>query len=110
MKILNTTVKVKHLVVLFVLLFALKFVAIHKHKKFNHKRFAQKEWVEKRGERPDFNRGNQHRGQRNFRHDFKDLSKIERNSIDSLKSLMVRGDHENNVEIMKQIKGIVKGN
>ena len=40
----------------------------------------------------------------------KKLSTIERNSIDSLNSLMVRGDHENNVEIMKQIKGIVKGN
>ena len=101
MKILNTAVKVKHLAVLFVLLFALKFVAIQKHRKFNHKRFAQKEWVEKKG--------NQHRYQRNFRHDFKDLSKTERNSIDSLKSLIVRGDHENNVEIMKQIRGIVKG-
>ena len=101
--ILNNTVKVKHLVVLFVLLFALKFVAINKHRKFNHKRFAQKEWVGKRDFQHKF------RGERNFKSDFKKLSNIEKASIDSLKLLMIKGNRENNVEIMKQIRGIVKG-
>ena len=102
--ILNINIKVKHLAVLFVLLFALKFVAINKHRKFNHKRFAQKEWVDKRDFQHKF------RGERNFRSDFKNLSNIEKVSIDSLKHLMIKGNHENNVEIMKQIRGIVKGN
>lgn len=107
--ILNKTIKVKHLVVLFVLIFALKFVAVKSHRNFNHKRFAQKEWVKsdiKRGNfrhdsRPEFRRGN-------FRHDIKKLSDVEKASVDSLKSLFVKGDKENNMVIFKQIRGIVK--
>lgn len=101
MKIFDKVIKVKHLVVLLVLLFALKFVAHKKHKRFNHKRFAQKEWVQKRGNyRGEFRK---HR-----RLDFSHLSKTEKASVDSLRSLMKRGDRENNMVIMKQIKGIVK--
>ena len=84
-----------------VLLFAIKFVAIQKRGHRFNKR-TQREWVGERNHRPDFRRGG------DFRHNYKDLSDIEKASIDSLKGLFIKGDRENNMIVMKQIKGIIK--
>ena len=100
--LLNITIKVKHLAVLLVLLFALKFVAIQKRGHRFHKKVAQREWVGKRDFRPDFRRGG------DFKHNYKDLSDIEKASIDSLKGMFIKGDRENNMIIMKEIRGIIK--
>ena len=100
--LLNKTIKVKHLLLIVVLLFAAKFFLVVNRPHFpRHKQMAKIEHRGERNQRPDFRRGN-------FKHDFKDLSEVEKASIDSLKSLLIKGDRENNVVIFKQIRGIVK--
>lgn len=100
-KLLNATIKVKHVLIALVLLvgMAIGFAINRPHfrpkrqmVKFEHKQVQQR---------------NQFKGRRDFGN-FRELSDVEKASIDSLKSLMKRGDWENNKVIFHQIREIIK--
>jgi len=101
-KILNATIKVKHVLIALVLLvgMAIGFAINRPHfrpkrqmAKFEHRQVQQR---------------NQFKGRRDFKN-FRELSAVEKASIDSLKSLIKHGDWENNKIIFGQIRSIVKG-
>ena len=104
-KFLNATIKVKHVLIAFVLLvgMAIGFAVNRPH--FRPKRHMA------RMERPMLKNQqmkNHFVGRRDFGR-FHNLSDLERQSVDSLRSLMKRGDWDNNKVIIEQIKEIVKG-
>ena len=105
-KFLETTIKVKHLLIIFVLLFAAKvFLVVNRPHFPRHKQMMKFEHRQTQ-------KGQQMRNHFNGRRDvgkFHDLSDIEKASVDSLRSLIKRGDWENNKVIFKQIREIVKG-
>ena len=101
-KFLNATIKVKHVLIALVLLIgmAIGFAVNRPHfrpkrhmAKFEHRQFQQR---------------NHFNGRRDMGR-FHNLSDVEKASVDSLRSLIKRGDWDNNKVIIEQIKEIVKG-
>ena len=101
--LLNKTVKVKHVLIVLVLLVGMSIGFILNKPNHRFPRHKQMVKFEQRGRQM----GNQF-NRRNFRHDFSKLSDIEKQSIDSLKSLIVKGNRDDNKIIFEQIREIVK--
>jgi len=88
---LNKVIKVKHVLIGLILVLGMAVGFAMKRPHFRPKR--QMSRVEHR---------------QPMKRDFHNLSDVEKGAIDSLKSLMVRGDRENNKVIFTQIREIVK--
>lgn len=99
-KFLEATIKVKHVLIALVLVIGMVIGFILN--KPNH--FRQRQMVQMERHVPQM-RNHWDRQ----RPDFKKLSDVEKASVDSLRSLIKRGDWENNKIIFQQIREIVKG-
>jgi len=104
-KFLNTTIKIKHVLMVLVLFVGLIVGAIINKPKHQFPRYREMTKMERPQMRNHFNRGKME----HFKNQFNQLGDVEKASIDSLKRLIKRGDWENNKVIIEQIREIVKG-
>ena len=104
-KILNATIKVKHVLIALVLLvgMAIGFAVNRPH-------FRPKRHMAKIEHRPEIKRGQQMRGRMEyFKIQYNKLDDVEKHTIDSLRSLIKDGDSADRRVIFKEMHDIMKG-
>jgi hypothetical protein len=105
-KFLETTIKVKHVLIVFVLFVGLVIGAIiakPRHHFRPHRPIVK-------FEHRQMQRGQQMRGRmEQFKLQYNKLDDVEKHAIDSLRSLIKDGDREDRIIIFKEMRNIMKG-